>query len=135
VLLTTNYLEEADALCDRIAVIDRGRLAALDTPAELKNSYGSGLIEIELDSELSSEVAERLKRLRGVANVVADGATVRMALATSTNHGDRAVPAGVVVPEALAMLSQAGWETRRLNLREPSLDEVFLALTGKQVRD
>jgi ABC-2 type transport system ATP-binding protein len=67
VLLTTNYLEEANALCDRIAIMDHGMLVVLDTPVALKRSYGDTVIEIEIESSVSLQLLEELRDITGGA--------------------------------------------------------------------
>ena len=122
VLLTTQYLDEADQLADRIAVIDRGKVIAEGTPGELKASVGSGALHVRLrDPEDRSEAERVLSR--------ALGAEVRLesdpaALSARTSDPER-------VAHALAELSRSGVALTDFSLGQPSLDEVFLALTGR----
>jgi ABC-type multidrug transport system ATPase subunit len=132
VLLTTNYLEESDQLCDRIAVIDHGRLVALDTPARLKDRYGSGLVELDLGEVPAPDLVSRLLGLVGVQQAEAEAQTLRLVLASDGPAGGEAREA--ILPRILAAVTAAGAELRGMRLREPSLDEVFLTLTGKEVR-
>ena len=115
VLLTTQYLEEADVLADRIAVIDHGHVIANDTPANLKAGLGSTVIELSFD-ELDGDRAIAL--IDGDAE--RDGTTVRITTDRSTK----------VLLETLRALDGAGIEPTGLTVREPSMDDVFLALTG-----
>src|SRR5690348_11426438 len=78
VLLTTNYLEEANALCDRLAILDHGKLVALDTPANLKRRYGDTIIDIETEQPISPALVERLRALPGVGEVTARDASVKV---------------------------------------------------------
>lgn len=121
VLLTTQYLEEADQLASRIAVVDHGRVIAEGTPGELKSSVGAGALHIRLrDSEKRPTAKAMLERSLGTAvNLEGDPA----ALSASTADTGR-------VASALAELSVAGIEVTNFALGQPSLDEVFLALTG-----
>ena len=121
-LITTNYLEEAQALCDRLAIIDHGRLVAVDTPEHLKQQYGGSVIEVE--TAAPSAVVERLRALPGVKEVEQDGVRLKITPRES----------GVLVPQIISLLSQEG-EIRDIAVREPNLDEVFLRLTGKALRD
>lgn len=122
VLLTTQYLDEADQLADRIAVIDRGRVIAEGTSGQLKASVGSGAVHVRVaQAERRGEVAEELARALG-----AEAELERDPVALSLR-----VPDPTRVPQALAALQQRGIELTEFSLGQPSLDEVFLALTGQ----
>ncbi len=124
VLITTNYLEEANALCDRLAILDQGKLVALDTPANLKRRYGESVIEMQVAQPLSLALLERLHRLPGVAEVTQEQGVVKVTLG-----GESAVTGPVVT---LALQETA---LRSITQREPTLDEVFLRLTGTTGRE
>jgi ABC-2 type transport system ATP-binding protein len=132
VLLTTNYLEEGERLCDRMAIIDRGRLVALDTPAALKARFGSSVLELELEAAPAPALVAAVQALPALREVVADGEHLRVTLAPTAGEGQ--APAAAV-PRVLAEVARLGGRVRHLNLREPSLDEVFLGLTGRGLRD
>jgi len=121
VLLCTQYLDEADQLADRIAVIDRGRVIADGTPSELKASVGKGTLHVRLlDPAQRAEARETLERALGASvRVEADPA----ALSAPVADAERA-------SEALAALARAGVAPAGFSLGQPSLDEVFMALTG-----
>ncbi len=122
VLITTNYLEEAQALCDRIAIIDHGTLLAIGTPAELKQTYGGHVVELELTRPSQSLAALRV--LPGVKEVVAEDSRLKI----TTQAGDK------VVPQIINLVTQDA-QLEGITVREPNLDEVFLHLTGKALRD
>src|SRR5947209_4581706 len=122
VLITTNYLEEAQALCDRIAIIDHGKLVAVDTPEHLKQIYGGSVIELETTKP--SEAIGELRALPSVQEVVQDGTHLK--ITTQGMHN--------VVPQIINIISQEG-ELQNIAVREPSLDEIFLRLTGTALRD
>ena len=120
ILLCTQYLEEADQLCDRIAVIDRGRVIAEGTPGELKASIGSGALHVRLlDPEQRPQAEGILARELGAVTLEADAA----GLSAACSDAGRAA-------EAIAELSSLGVGIADFSLGQPSLDEVFLALTG-----
>ena len=121
VLLCTQYLDEADQLADRIAVIDRGKVIAEGTPATLKASVGQGALHVRLlDPEQRGEAGRVLSRVLDTeAQPDADPA----ALSVAVEGVERA-------SEAVAELSRAGLGLASFSLAQPSLDEVFLALTG-----
>ena len=120
VLLTTQYLEEADRLAERIAVIDYGRVIANDTPVALKSQLGNTVIELGLTDE------DRATRAIGVIGGVYDGAVERegQLVRISSTGGAHALI------EVLRALDTQGLEPATLMVREPSMDDVFLKLTG-----
>ena len=126
VLLTTQYLDEADQLADRIAVIDNGRVIAEGTPGELKASVGSGALHVRLrDLEQRPEAARILSQALGVSvQLASDPAS----LSARVSDPER-------VSYALVELSRSGVATTDFALGQPSLDEVFLALTGRPAED
>jgi ABC-2 type transport system ATP-binding protein len=120
ILLCTQYLEEADQLADAIAVIDRGRVIAEGTPAQLKASVGSGSLHVRLlHPEQRTDAARVLERELEAVHLEPDPA----ALSAPCAEGDLAA-------RALAELARAGVRIADFSLGQPSLDEVFLALTG-----
>jgi ABC-2 type transport system ATP-binding protein len=124
ILLTTNYLEEANALCDRIAIIDRGKLIVVDTPANLKQAYGNTILELVIVPAPPPALLERLRALPGVVEVSLIEGTLKLTFA-----GEHS-PAGQVI----GIMAQEG-EVRSIAQREPNLDEIFLRLTGSALRD
>jgi ABC-2 type transport system ATP-binding protein len=126
VLLTTQYLEEADQLADRIAVIDHGRVIAEGTPGQLKSSAGSGAVHVRLAEAASRPEAARL--LEQALGVPVQFEPDPLALSARVDHPDR-------VAQALAALSASGVPFTDFALGRPSLDEVFLALTGHPAED
>ncbi|MEZ5234821.1 MAG: ATP-binding cassette domain-containing protein [Acidimicrobiales bacterium] len=119
VLLTTQYLEEADRLAQRIAVIDRGLVIAEGTSAELKAQLGSTVVELSF-----ADRDARLLAATALAGLGPADAPVASALQLTTTNG----PA--LLGEALRVLTAEGIEPTAIAVREPSLDDVFLALTG-----
>lgn len=122
VLITTNYLEEAQAICDRLAIIDHGKLIAVDTPEHLKQTYGGSVIELE--TAKPSNESDDIRALEGVKEVVQKGTHLKVT--TEGVHN--------IVPQIINIISQEG-QLRDIVVREPNLDEIFLRLTGKELRD
>ena len=120
ILLCTQYLEEADQLCEGIAVIDKGKVIAEGTPAQLKASVGSGSLHVRLlDTDQRPQAAEILDGALGEVTLEPDPAR----LSVTCSDGDRAAA-------ALGDLTRSGVRVASFSLGQPSLDEVFLALTG-----
>jgi len=126
VFLTTHYLEEADALCDRILVIDHGVIVASDTPDALKRQVAGDLVELVLASEADVTVAaEQLGRISTGATADVNG------LLVST----RVTDAGAELPGLLRALDTAGVALAAIEVRRPTLDDVFLTMTGRSLRE
>jgi ABC-2 type transport system ATP-binding protein len=121
IFLTTQYLEEADALADRVGIIDHGRIIAEGTPAELKRSIGADVVTVQVDDV--AVAASTIAALPGVDSVEVRGDEILAATADG--------PANVS-PIAVA-LAGADIRVRSLTLREPTLDDVFLTLTGQHL--
>ena len=126
ILLTTHYMEEADQLCERVAIMDHGRILALDTPEELKRSVG----------------ADTIVTIKAGGDPDALAATLSQALASVTRT--RVIEGGVelhvkgaerLVPSVVNAAEAAGFEVADLSVSEPSLETVFINLTGKELRD
>jgi ABC-2 type transport system ATP-binding protein len=126
ILLTTHYMEEADRLCDRVAIMDHGRILALDTPAGLKRSIGADTVVTVRTTGDASELGTLLTAdVPGVARTrVADGR-----LELHMQGGDRPVPRIVLAAE------RGGFDLVDVSIAEPSLETVFINLTGKELRD
>ena len=120
VLLTTQYLEEADQLASRIAVVDGGKVIANDTPANLKSQLGDTVVDLGFGDE--SAATQALGLLDGISGrTEREGTTVRI----SSDQGPH------VLVDVLRRFDAAGIEPATLAVREPSLDDVFLSLTGR----
>jgi ABC-2 type transport system ATP-binding protein len=117
VLLTTHYLEEAEQLCDRIAIMHAGRIVALDSPQALLAGFGRELVEIRVDGSIESALA--VLRERGVAGD--DAFAVGSRLTVPLRNGSSR--------EAIATVHELG-VARAISTREPTLDDVYLRLTG-----
>ncbi len=125
VFLTTHYLDEADALCDRILVIDHGSIVASDTPDALKRQVAGDLIELVLaDPQHVTTAVEQLGRL-------ADATPEVSGLVVSV----RVPNAGTELPPLLRSLDAAGVELAAIEVRRPTLDDVFLTMTGRSLRE
>jgi ABC-2 type transport system ATP-binding protein len=121
VLLTTHYLEEADHIAERIAIVDRGQVVAEGTPEELKRELRGDAIHVDLEREYNGTVTRALADLAAIRDVTVDGRSLR----ARSDDGGRAVPA------VLAALESAGVEVSSVRVARPSLDDVYLKYTGR----
>jgi len=122
--LTTHYMEEADVLCDRIAIIDQGKIVALDTPQNLKDSLGGDIIELEFNDK-KDDHTETLKSLSQVKDVM----KMRDAYRIKVSRGEKALPE--IIESLLKMKLRIG----RVSLVKPTLDQVYLEYTGRSLRE
>ena len=123
IVMTTHYMEEADRLCDRLAIVDQGKLLAIDTPAALKaRAPGGTMIELVLSGE-SDSLDAAARALPGVSSVEAKGNTLRV-------YSDRG---GEVIAALVTLASERGREVRDIHLAPPSLETLFISLTGRQL--
>jgi ABC-2 type transport system ATP-binding protein len=122
--MTTHYLDEADALCDRLAIIDHGRIVAEGSPDALKRAVAGEVITIGVNG--SAEVVRDLVAAQpSVREATVDDGAVRLYV----DRGETALPA------LLRLLDAAGHAPRTISLARPSLDDVFLRETGRSLRD
>jgi ABC-2 type transport system ATP-binding protein len=126
ILLTTHYMEEADQLCKRVAIMDHGRVLALDTPANLKQSVGADtIVTVKADGELDALATALAEGIEGVTRT----RTIEGGVELHVKGARRLVPRVVDVAE------HANFEVADLSVAEPSLETVFINLTGKELRD
>jgi ABC-2 type transport system ATP-binding protein len=126
ILITTHYMEEADKLCDRIAIVDHGTLVALGTPLELKQGVpGSNVVEVHFDRE-TEEWQARLEKLDGVTSVQAQSAGFYRVL---TSSGSK------TTMQLVELAASLGETLTSLSVQNTTLDDVFVYYTGRQLRD
>jgi len=123
-ILTTHYMEEADYLCDRIAIIDHGKIVAIDNPTNLKNMLGGDVVILEIEGD-ANQYIEKLKELKWVKSLMVQNGILRM----SMEMGERKIPNLVNLAE------KSGVKINSVNLHKPSLEDVFLFFTGRKIRD
>jgi ABC-2 type transport system ATP-binding protein len=125
VFLTTHYLDEADALCDRIAIIDYGKIVAEGTPEELKRAVAGDVVTLSVAAERQDAALELLKAQDFVREAGSEDGLVRLYV----DRGEVAMPA------ILRLLDASGLQLRTMELHRPSLDDVFLRKTGRSLRE
>jgi ABC-2 type transport system ATP-binding protein len=126
ILLTTHYMEEADQLCERVAIMDHGRILALDTPAALKRSVDADTIVVVRADGDAEALGQRLAE-------TVDGVTKSRIVDGGVELHLRQAPR--LVPRIVSATEAAGFEVADLSVSEPSLENVFINLTGKELRD
>ncbi|WP_194924005.1 ATP-binding cassette domain-containing protein [Catenulispora pinisilvae] len=126
ILLTTHYMEEADRLCRRVAIMDHGRILALDTPAELKHGIDADtVVTLRARGDLDALGAALRGEVSGITRVRAAGGSLELHL----RGADGSLARIVMATEA------AGYDVADLSVAAPSLEDVFIGLTGKELRD
>ncbi|MGB8780248.1 MAG: ATP-binding cassette domain-containing protein [Candidatus Bathyarchaeia archaeon] len=121
--MTTHYLEEADTLCDRVAIIDHGKIVVVGTPEDLKHSLGGDIITIGIKED--ADVSELISKVENVKDVKKENGTYRI----KAEYGE------VTAPSIIETLRKKGYTVAKLSLTEPTLNEVYLEYTGKSLRD
>jgi ABC-2 type transport system ATP-binding protein len=126
IMLTTHYMEEADQLCDRIAIIDNGEIVALDTPQVLKSMLGGDVITLGLEKPGDIEKLCSSYQNDGCANIISKK---QNEVFITVKNGEREIP------HVLSLASGAGISITSVSLRKPTLDDVFIHYTGRAIRD
>ena len=121
IILTTHYMEEADKLCDRIAIIDHGKIIAMDTPNKLKNKLGGDLIILRGD-----KISKARPKLERYATKIKE---FDSSLSLSVKNAER------TLPKIMRVIDKDGIEIETVSMKKPTLDDVFLHYTGRSIRD
>ena len=126
IFLTTHYMEEADSLCDRIGIIDHGKIQVIDTPKNMKNDLGNEIISlvIESNSNYDSFLLE-LKKIEFIKKINEDGSKLTLFTSNGTE----------VIPKIFQISSDLGIKIKSISLTQPTLDDVFISYTGHEIRD
>jgi ABC-2 type transport system ATP-binding protein len=126
ILLTTHYMEEADTICDRLAIMDHGRILAINTPKGLKESVGAdSIVTISATGNLDSLAQLLQKRIEGATRSQRIDNIIKLHIKGTTG----------VLPKVVSIAEQEGFNITDLSVSEPTLETVFINLTGKELRD
>jgi ABC-2 type transport system ATP-binding protein len=126
ILLMTHYMEEADQLCDRLAIMDHGRILALDTPRGLKESVGAdSIVTVSATGDLTALGALLVEKVTGATGSTLVDNTVRLQVKGTVG----------VLPQVISAADQGGFTVTDLSVADPSLETVFIIVTGKDLRD
>jgi ABC-2 type transport system ATP-binding protein len=123
IILTTHYMDEADEVCQRVAIIDVGKIIASDTPENLKNKLGGDVVSMKCSD--SESCTTQLAKLKWVKSAVKHDGFVDVRV----ERGDEKIP------QIVRLMEEHGVQVESVNLRKPSLDDVFLHYTGKTIRE
>lgn len=130
ILLTTHYMEEADFLCDRIAIVDGGKIIALDTSAKLKESINTvKIINIQVQN-IKDEVVEEIEKIDQIKKVMKEYNSEKRAYDITIHHTD----GDEMIQIIINILGKHSTKILNINVKEPSLEDVFINLTGKELR-
>lgn len=124
IILTTHYLEEADYLCDRVAIIDHGKIIALDAPQKLKDILGGDIVSLVVEPA-SREIIEKLKKFYWIKEIKEKEGELRLTMEKAETK----------IQELINIINESGLTVTSLNLKKPSLEEVFLHYTGRSLRE
>jgi len=129
ILLTTHYMDEADTLCRRAAIIDRGELKAIDTPARLKQNIGGGVVVFKFTDDAGPDIVEKALKVLSGKEFVKEISSNSDDYILLTNDNEEALP------KFFAVLERFPLRLQKVTLKMPSLDDVFLYHTGEQLRE
>ncbi|MFH1445084.1 MAG: ATP-binding cassette domain-containing protein [Nanoarchaeota archaeon] len=124
IILTTHYMEEADYLCERVAIVDNGKIVAMDTPSKLKNSLGGDVVSLEVGQK-SDQLMKILEECKWIKKMKKHDGTLSLTM----EDGEKRIP------ELVKTSEKHGIEILSVNFRKPSLEDVFIHFTGKSIRD
>ncbi|EHQ36393.1 ATP-binding cassette domain-containing protein [Methanoplanus limicola] len=124
IILTTHYMEEADYLCERIAIIDNGKIISLDSPESLKNQLEGDIITLKIPGEKVTFLRALEEKIK-IKDLTQKGDTVLLTITEGENK----------IPELFLLAQKMGVEINSVNLRKPSLEDVFIHLTGSGIRE
>ena len=124
IFLSTHYMEEADQLCDRVGIIDHGKIQIIDTPKSMKNALGQEIIQLTTDSEAET-LSSKIEQLDDVKNVKIQNEKITVFAANGTE----------VIPKIFQISADSNIKIISISLTQPSLDDVFISYTGHELRD
>ena len=126
IFVTTHYMEEADSLCDRIGIMDHGKIQVIDTPKNMKNALGNEIISLVVDTNNNHDsFLEELKKIEFIKKINEDN----LKLTLFTSNGTE------VIPEIFQISSKLDIKINSISLTQPTLDDVFISYTGHEIRD
>ena len=126
IFLTTHYMEEADSLCDRIGIIDHGKIQVIDTPKNMKNDLGNEIVSLVIESNRNYDsFLLDLKKIEFIKKINEDDSKLTLFTSNGTE----------VIPQIFQISSELGIKIKSISLTQPTLDDVFISYTGHEIRD
>ena len=126
IFVTTHYMEEADSLCDRIGIMDHGKIQVIDTPKNMKNDLGNEIISLVVDASNNHNLfLEELKKIEFIKKINEDDSKITLFTSNGTE----------VIPKIFQISSQLKIKINSISLTQPTLDDVFISYTGHEIRD
>jgi len=126
IFVSTHYMEEADQLCDRIGIIDHGKIQIIDSPENMKNAMGNEVISIVIEENDSGDsLLSELKKIESVNKINEDDSKLTLFVSNGTK----------VIPKIFQISSEIGIKITSISLTQPTLDDVFISYTGHEIRD
>ena len=126
IFLTTHYMEEADSLCDRIGIIDHGKIQVIDTPKNMKNDLGNEIISLVIESNTNYDsFLLEVKKIEFIKKINEDDSKLTLFTSNGTE----------VIPKIFQISSDLGIKIKSISLTQPTLDDVFISYTGHEIRD
>ena len=125
IFLTTHYMEEADQLCDRIGIIDRGKIQIIDSPKNMKNAMGNEVISLIFENGNSDEFLSQLHQINLIKKINKDNNKLTIFASKGTE----------VIPKIFQISSELQIKIISISLTQPTLDDVFISYTGHEIRD
>lgn len=126
IFVSTHYMEEADQLCDRVGIIDNGKIQIIDSPENMKNAMGNEVISIVLgNDENHDSLMSEIKKIEFVKKINQDGSKLTLFASNGTE----------VIPKIFQISSDLGIKIQSISLTQPTLDDVFISYTGHEIRD
>ena len=125
IFLTTHYMEEADQLCDRIGIIDNGKIQVIDTPENMKNAMGNEIISLIFENENSEDFLSQLSQIDLIKKINKDNDKFTLFVSSGTE----------VIPKIFQISVALGIKITSISLTRPTLDDVFISYTGREIRD
>jgi len=125
IFLSTHYMEEADNLCDRVGIIDGGKIQIIDSPENMKNAMGNEVISIVLDEGEHTSFLSEIEKIESVKKINKDGSKLTLFASNGTE----------VIPKIFQISSKLDIKIISISLTQPTLDDVFISYTGHEIRD